>query len=355
MFNFLKDKIKKAVDSVSEKFKKEEELPIVEEVKEKKPKEEVKKRLEEKKKEIREEIKKERLQEEIQERGFLKRISEKITTRKISEEKFECLFQELELALLENNVAEEVIDKIKEDMKLDLVDTPISRMNIEDQIKKSLKSSISDLFEKNFDILDKMNKKPYVICFVGINGSGKTTNLAKVANYLQKNKKSCVFSASDTFRAAAIQQLEIHGKKLGVKVIKHNYGSDPAAVAYDAIEYAKKNKIDAVLIDTSGRLHSNENLMAELKKITRVANPDLTIFVGEAITGNDAVEQAKTFNEQIGLDGIILSKADIDEKGGTAISIGYITKVPILFIGVGQNLDDLEAFNKDKILKQLGL
>ena len=355
MFNFLKDKIKKAVDSVSEKFKKEEELPIVEEVKEKKPKEEVKKRLEEKKKEIIEEIKKEKLQEEIQEKGFLKKISEKITTRKISEEKFESLFSELEMALLENNVALEVIDKIKEDMKLDLVDTPISRMNIEDQIKKSLKSSISDLFEKNFDILDKMNKKPYVICFVGINGSGKTTNLAKVANYLQKNKKSCVFSASDTFRAAAIQQLEIHGKKLGVKVIKHNYGSDPAAVAYDAIEYAKKNKIDAVLIDTSGRLHSNENLMAELKKITRVANPDLTIFVGEAITGNDAVEQAKTFNEQIGLDGIILSKADIDEKGGTAISIGYITKVPILFIGVGQNLDDLEAFNKDKILKQLGL
>ena len=358
MFSFLKDKIKKAVDSVSEKFKKEEEIPVVEEIKEKpkkKLKEEAKKKIEEKKKEIQEEIKRENLQDEIQEKGFLKKLSEKITTRKISEEKFESLFSELEMALLENNVALEVIDKIKEDMKIDLVDTPLSRGNIEDQIKNSLKNSISDLFEKSFDILDKMNKKPYVICFVGINGSGKTTNLAKVANYLQKNKKTCIFSASDTFRAAAIQQLEIHGKKLGVKVIKHNYGSDPAAVAYDAIEYAKKHKIDAVLIDTSGRLHSNENLMAELKKIIRISNPDLTIFVGEAITGNDAVEQAKTFNEQIGLDGIILSKQDIDEKGGTAISIGYITKLPILFIGCGQGIDDLEAFNKDKILQQLGL
>src|SRR3989344_1416012 len=334
MFSFLKDKIKKAVDSVSEKFKKEEEIPVVEEIKEKpkkKLKEELKKKIEEKKKEIQEEIKRENLQDEIQEKGFLKKLSEKITTRKISEEKFESLFSELEMALLENNVALEVIDKIKEDMKIDLVDTPLSRGNIEDQIKNSLKNSISDLFEKSFD------------------------NLAKIANYLQKNKKTCIFSASDTFRAAAIQQLEIHGKKLGVKVIKHNYGSDPAAVAYDAIEYAKKHKIDAVLIDTSGRLHSNENLMAELKKIIRISNPDLTIFVGEAITGNDAVEQAKTFNEQIGLDGIILSKQDIDEKGGTAISIGYITKLPILFIGCGQGIDDLEAFNKDKILQQLGL
>ncbi len=259
------------------------------------------------------------------------------------------------MALLENNVALEVIDKIKEDMKLDLVDTPISRRSIEEQIKSSLKNSISSLFEKNFDIIDKMKKKPYVICFVGINGSGKTTNMAKIANYLQKNGKTCLFSASDTYRAASIEQLQHHADKLGIKMIKHTYGSDPAAVAFDAVAYAKKHNIDAVLIDTSGRLHSNENLMAELKKIIRVSNPDLTVFVGEAITGNDAVEQAKTFNEEIGLDGIILSKQDIDEKGGTAISIGYITKLPILFIGCGQGMDDLEAFNKDKILKQLGL
>jgi len=368
MFNFLKDKIKEAVNSVSEKLKKEDEDIPEEEVKEvleKEPKlkevpEAPKKephveKAEEKKEEVKKELEKEKLEEHIQEKGFFKKVAEKVTTKKLSEDKFEELFEELQMALLENNVALDVVDKIKEDMKVDLVDNPISRKGIEERIKNSLKNSISDLFETNFDILDKMKNKPYVICFVGINGSGKTTNLAKVANYLQKNGKSCVFSASDTFRAAAIQQLEVHGDKLGIKVIKHNYGSDPAAVAYDAIEYAKKNNLDAVLIDTSGRLHSNENLMSELKKITRIANPDLIVFVGESITGNDAVEQAKTFNEQIGLDGIILSKQDIDEKGGTAISIGYVTKLPILFLGVGQQLDDLEKFDANKILNQLGL
>jgi len=358
MFSFLKDKIKKAVDSVSEKFKKEEEIPVVEEIKEKlkkKLKEEAKKKIEEKKKEIQEEIKRENLQDEIQEKGFLKKLSEKITTRKISEEKFESLFSELEMALLENNVALEVIDKIKEDMKIDLVDTPLSRGNIEDQIKNSLKNSISDLFEKSFDILDKMNKKPYVICFVGVNGSGKTTTIAKVANFLQKNGKSCIFSASDTFRSGAIQQLQQHADKLDIKVIKKDYGADPASIAYDCIKTAEKNKIDVVLIDTSGRLHSNENLMDELKKIIRVSNPDLTIFVGESIVGNDIIEQVQTFNEDIGLDGIILAKADIDEKGGTAISVSYITKLPILFLGVGQGHDDLEEFDKEKLLKQLGL
>ncbi|MAG52661.1 MAG: signal recognition particle-docking protein FtsY [Nanoarchaeota archaeon] len=347
MFNFLKDKLKDAVDKVGEKIKKEEEpiedTPIVKE------------KVKEKKEEVKKEFEKEKLHEEIEDKGFLKQIKEKVTTKKISEEKFEDLFQDLELALLENNVAVEVIDKIKSDLKNDLVDNPLSRKNIEEQIKTSLNKSISSLFGNFPDILDKINKKPFVICFVGINGSGKTTNLAKVTNYLQKNKKSCVLAAADTFRAASIEQLQIHADKLDVKLIKHTYGSDPAAVAFDAIKYAKANDIDVVLIDTSGRLHSNENLMAELKKITRVADPDLTIFVGEAITGNDAVEQAKTFNEQIGLDGIILSKQDIDEKGGAAISISYITKLPILFIGVGQELDDLEQFNKDKILQQLGL
>ena len=345
MFGSLKDKLKKAVDSVSEKFKKEEveELPIVEE------------KVKEKKEEVKKEVEKENLQDEIQERGFLKTIREKVTKTHISEEKFEKIFQDLEMALLENNVAIEVVDKIKEDLKEDLLNTPLARKNTEEQIKNSLKKSISSLFQNSEDLIDKMNKVPFIICFVGVNGSGKTTTLAKVANYLQKNKKSCVLAAGDTFRAASIEQLQIHADKLDIKLIKHDYGADPAAVAFDAIKYAKANNIDVVLIDTSGRLHSNENLMAELKKITRVANPDSTIFIGEAITGNDAVEQAKTFNDQIGLDGIILSKQDIDEKGGTAISISYITKLPILFTGVGQQLDDLEKFDSNKLLEQLGL
>ena len=371
MFGSLKDKLKKAVDSVSEKFKKEEEdtsEPLKEETVLKKAKkqpkevpsiqelaEEKKTKLEEKQEEVKEELKKENLEEEIKEKGFFQKLTEKVTTKHLSEEKFESLFQELEMALLENNVALEVVDKIKEDLKQDLTQNNISRKDIDQQIRDSLKKSISSLFENNSDLLEKINKKPFVICFVGVNGSGKTTNMAKVANFLQTHKKSCVFAASDTFRAASIEQLQIHADKLKIKLIKHDYGSDPAAVAFDAVKYAKANDIDTVLIDTSGRLHSNENLMEELKKITRVSNPDLTIFVGESIAGNDMVTQAKTFHEQVHLDGIILSKQDIDEKGGTAISASYITKLPILFLGIGQDYNDLEEFNKDKLLEQLGL
>lgn len=344
MFNFLKEKIKKVVNVVSEKIKREEdEAPLLEEDGLTKTKKQKEKPEESKKK------------SEEAEKSFLGKIKEKATTKKLSDEKFEELFEDLEKVLLENNVALEVVDKIKEDLKMDMVDKPLSRKNIDDQIKKSLRSSILSLFEKPFDLLSKIKNKPYVICFVGINGSGKTTTLAKVANFLQKNGKTCVFSASDTFRAASIEQLQFHADKLDIKLIKHNYGADPAAVAFDTIKYAKNHNIDVVLIDTSGRLHSNENLMAELQKITRVSNPDLILFVGEAITGNDCIEQAKTFNEQIGLDGIILAKQDVDEKGGTAISISYVTKLPILFIGCGQYLDDLEKFDVNKLLKQLGL
>src|SRR3989338_7400411 len=179
--------------------------------------------------------------------------------------------------------------------------------------------------------------------------------MAKVDNYLMKNKLSCVFAASDTFRAASIEQLQQHADRLGIKMIKHNYGSDPAAVAFDAIRYAQAKNIDVVLIDTAGRMHSNVNLIDEMKKIIRVAKPDLKIFVGESITGNDCVEQAKVFNASVGIDGIILAKADIDEKGGAAVSVSYATKKPILYLGVGQNYDDLKKFEHDMVLRNLGL
>ncbi|MFC1698313.1 signal recognition particle-docking protein FtsY, partial [Nanoarchaeota archaeon] len=195
--------------------------------------------------------------------------------------------------------------------------------------------------------------KPFVICFVGVNGSGKTTSIAKFAHMLKENNFKSTIAASDTFRAAAIQQLEEHGKNLGIKVIKHDYGSDAAAVAFDAVKYAEAKELDVVLIDTAGRLHSNVNLMDEMKKIVRVAQPDFKIFVGESITGNDCVEQAKKFNEASELNGIILSKADIDEKGGAAISISYVTGKPILYLGVGQEYGDLEPFDKDKLLESI--
>ncbi len=238
-----------------------------------------------------------------------------------------------------------------------MVDKPIPRSKINETITNSLHKSIEELFDvKEIDLVQEIKKKkPYVICFVGINGSGKTTTIAKIANWLKKQGFSVVLAAADTFRAAAIDQLQLHADKLGVKLIKHDYGSDPAAVAFDAIKHAESTGKDVVLIDTAGRIHSNVNLLDEMKKIIRIAKPDLKIFVGESITGNDCVEQAKKFNESIQIDAIILSKADIDEKGGAAISISYVTKKPILFLGVGQEYKDLEPFDKERLLANLGL
>ncbi|MBI2130640.1 signal recognition particle-docking protein FtsY [Candidatus Woesearchaeota archaeon] len=298
--------------------------------------------------------------EEVHEKkGFFTRLKESITTTKITGSEFEELFGELELALLENNAAVEIIDKIKEDLKEAIVDKPIRRSNIEESIGNALKESITGLFSSSgFDIVQEIRKKaekPYVIVFFGINGSGKTTSIAKIASMLKENRMDCVIAAADTFRAASIEQLQIHGDKLNVKVIKHDYGSDPAAVAFDAIKHAKSRNADVVLIDTAGRMHSNKNLLKEMEKIVRVAKPDLKIFVGESITGNDCVEQAKAFNESLGIDGIILSKLDVDEKGGAAVSVSYATKKPILYFGTGQEYKDLKKFEAEMVVKNLGL
>lgn len=295
--------------------------------------------------------------EEPGKKGFFKKITETITTKKISPEQFDSLFWDLELALLENNVAIEVIEKIKNDLKTRLIEKPVPRSQVTKVISDSLQESIEELFVVPDVDLVKMakEKKPLVVCFVGINGSGKTTSIAKIARYLLDNNLSIVLAAADTFRAAAIDQLQLHADKLGVKLIRHDYGSDPAAVAFDAVRHAESAGKDVVLIDTAGRLHSNINLVDEMKKIVRVAKPDLKIFVGESITGNDCVEQAMKFDQAVGIDGIVLSKADVDEKGGAAISISYVTKKPILFLGVGQEYKDLQEFNREKLLASIGL
>lgn len=402
MFRFLREKVKGAIARISKKVEEEipEEIVVeekveeirkpkeikkakvkkekkVEEVKEEKevePKEEPEKkegffgRLKksfikeepEKKEEIiieeKEEIKEVQKEPEVK-HGFFERIKEKVATTKISEGKFDELFWDLEVALFENNVAVEVVEKIKEDLKEQIVNKAIKRGMFFDEIKKDLKKSIEDLFKiKGIDFVKEIkSKKPYVICFVGVNGSGKTTTIAKIVKLLQRSNLKCVLAASDTFRAASLEQLQEHADKLGVKLIKHDYGSDPAAVAFDAIKHAKAKGEDVVLIDTAGRMHSNVNLMDEMQKIIRVAKPDLKIFVGESITGNDCVEQAKRFDEAIGIDGIILAKADIDEKGGAAISVSYVTGKPILYLGVGQGYLDLEEFDANRIIESIGI
>ncbi len=259
------------------------------------------------------------------------------------------------MLLLENNVAFDVVDKILSGLKENLVGKEISKKGVEEEIMNAFREVISNILIEPFDIFERIKKKdgPYVILFCGINGTGKTTTIAKIASNLKKKGISSCMAAGDTFRAASIEQLKTHAERVGVPIIASEYGSDPASVGFEAISYAKKNNIKVVLIDSAGRMHTAKNLMAEIEKVARVCKPDLKIFVGESITGNDIIEQVKAFNESVGIDGIVLSKADIDEKGGSAISVGYITGKPILFLGVGQEYKDLEVFDKEKFLDKI--
>ena len=227
--------------------------------------------------------------------------------------------------------------------------------NHDNQHKPISHFSVLDLIDKIREKKGGTEHKPYVILFCGINGTGKTTTIAKFGHLLKEKKLSCVIAAGDTFRAASIEQIKKHGEKLGIKVIANDYGSDPASVGFDAINYAKKHLIDCVLIDTAGRMHTAKNLLKEIEKISKICKPDTKIFVGESITGNDSIEQIRGFDSALEIDGIILSKADVDEKGGTSLSLGYITRKPILYLGTGQEYKDLEEFDKKKILEKIGL
>ena len=264
---------------------------------------------------------------------------------------------ELEMALLESDLALSVSEAIVESVKNQLTGTT-KRIgsNTGEIVEAALRKSILDVVSANtfdFDDYVKNKQKPVHIVFVGINGTGKTTSISKMTHRLLKSGYSVVLAAGDTFRAGAIDQLGIHASRLGVNMIKHQAGADPAAVIYDAVQYAKAHKIDFVLSDTAGRMHTNMNLMAQMEKICRVSSPDLIIFVDEAVAGNDAVERAAQFNEAVPIDGSILTKIDADSKGGAAISIAYITGKPILFFGMGQGYEDLKKFDPEWFVDQL--
>jgi len=295
---------------------------------------------------------------EAEEKGnFFTKLIKKISTSKLLQEDFDEAFSDLEITLLENNVALEAVDKIKENLAKSLVGQQIKKTEAPARILAALKDSILSLLIESPNLIQaiKSSTKPYVILFFGINGTGKTTSIAKLAHLLKKNNISSVLAAADTFRAASIEQLKTHADKIGVPIISSQYGADPASVAFDSIAYANKHNIKAVLIDTAGRMYTKENLLKEMEKIVRISKPSLKLFVGESITGNDAIDQARTFNETIGIDGIILSKADIDEKAGTILSVSHITGKPIYFLGTGQGYNDLEVFSKKTVLKNLGL
>lgn len=275
----------------------------------------------------------------------------------IEESSIKEILWELEMSLLESDVALPVAEKIVDSIKLELLGTRRKIGSdagniVEEALKKAILKVISvDSFD--FDEFVKKAKKPVSIVFVGVNGTGKTTTIAKMAERFKSQNYSVVIAAGDTFRAGAIEQIDRHAQALGVKIIKHQEGADPAAIIYDAIQFAKAKHKDIVLADTAGRMHTNINLMDQLKKVCRVNTPDLIIFVDEAIAGNDAVERAMLFNNAVPFTGSILTKTDADSKGGAAISISYATGKPILFLGVGQTYKDLVKFEPQWLIARL--
>lgn len=273
----------------------------------------------------------------------------------IKENDISNLLFELELSLIESDVEQSAANEIVTKIKERLVGKKVSSKNIDDLLKENIKEIIAEMMEtQKIDLMKEIKEtKPFCIMFLGPNGAGKTTSIAKLTNYLQKNGKTCNWAAGDTFRSGAIDQLQIHADKLNVKLIKHKYGGDPAAVGFDAIKSAKANNIDVVMIDTAGRQETNKNLMEELKKIERVTKPNLKIYVGEAYTGQSLIEMATEFDNAIGIDGFILTKIDTDAKGGTAISLTYKIKKPILYVGTGQEYDDFEEFDTKFILERI--
>lgn len=268
--------------------------------------------------------------------------------RAIGEDALDELLWDLEVSLLEADVALPVVEEIKKSVRGDLLGKRVDkRYDLSTAVEMALKGSIEKVLKESefdFDAFVASKQRPVIIMFVGINGTGKTTAIAKIAYRLQKAGMSSVLSASDTFRAGAIEQLSIHGERLNARVVKHKAGSDPAAVAFDAVEHAKARERDAVLIDTAGRMQTNVNLMDEMKKIKRVVKPDLIVFVGDALAGNDAVEQAKTFDAEVGIDAVILTKIDADAKGGAALSIAQAVHKPIAFVSTGQDYESLVKF-----------
>ena len=277
--------------------------------------------------------------------------------KKIKEDSLEDLLWELELALMEADVALPVVEEIKEGVKQNLLGKKYSRGHtLEEVVELSLKDAVRSVLRLNefdFDAWYSKQEKPVVIMFIGINGTGKTTAIAKIANRLQKQGQTVVMAAGDTFRAGAIQQLTVHADKLGCYIVKHNQDADPAAVAYDAIEHARAKRKDCVLIDTAGRMQTNSNLIDEMKKIVKVAKPDLKVFVGDSLAGNDAVVQATAFDEAVGIDAVILTKIDADSKGGAALSIAHTIGKPIAFVCNGQEYEDIIKFDSEWMLNRL--
>lgn len=278
--------------------------------------------------------------------------------RRLSNETVDEVMENLEIALLQSDVALTVVERIRRDLRKQLEGRKLKwGADAEAAIRASFEDSVRTILSQPpIDLLARARAQtppPYVVLLVGVNGTGKTTTVAKLAHWLTRQGLSVVIAAGDTFRAGAIEQLLVHGERLGIRVVRQPEGGDPAAVAFDAVAHARARHLHVVLIDTAGRQHTNANLVEEAKKIRRVVQPHLTLFVGDALSGNDTLEQAKQFEAALGIDGLILTKLDADAKGGAALSATYVTKKPILFVGVGQGYEDLRPFDVDWMVRRL--
>ena len=294
-------------------------------------------------------------------RKEIKRAIKQVMHMELAPADVEDIVWDLQVCLLESDVAVPVADRVIERVREQLVGRKLGLKDDPKRIaEETLRDAIEGVFEseRGVNLLELVAAKrergePAVVVFFGINGTGKTTAIAKLAKYLIGRGYRVVLAAADTFRAAGIEQLEIHAQRLGVEVIKQRRGADATAVAYDAIAHARAKGFDAVLVDTAGRMQTDVDLMDEMRKIVRVTKPDLKIFVGDALTGNDAVEQASTFDRAVGIDGSILCKMDADARGGAALSITHTTGKPILFLGTGQGYDDLVEFKPELLLQAI--
>ena len=286
-------------------------------------------------------------------RGAFSSLAKAVAEKKLSEKDLDDSLYNFQLALMESDVAQNVVESVTGDLKKQLLGVSVERSkDVEEVVKEKLRGEVLSIFSQvgDVDVLARVKEskakgEPFKILFLGINGTGKTTTVAKFANYMKKNGFSVVIAAGDTHRAGAIEQVTEHANRISAKVVAQRYGADPAAVARDGVLYAKAHHVDVVLIDSAGRMQTNQNLMEEMSKIVRVVTPDLKIFIGDSLAGNDAVSQAELFNKYTGFDGAILTKVDADSKGGAALSIAFTTKRPVLFLGVGQSYDDLKRFD----------
>jgi fused signal recognition particle receptor len=292
--------------------------------------------------------------------GF-KGLVTKVTTTELKAENLHPVLADFKMTLAENDVAYPVAEHICDELEKRLTGVQVKRLEdrkkvVDENLRKVLLEVM--LTKQDVNLLEcaaekRKKKEPFVLLFVGINGTGKTTTIAKVAQFFKDKGYSVVLAASDTYRAGSIEQLEEHAKRLGLRIIKGVYGGDAASVGYDTIEHARAHGINVVLIDTAGRMQTNQNLMNELQKVKRVVCPDLTILTVDSLIGNDAVTQSEEFNKCIGIDATILTKVDADVKGGSSLSVTYVTQKPILFIGTGQTYKDLEVFNPEKFVNMI--